>query len=146
MERVNGKGVEIFTKLVGSKKSVGTNALGVKAHYIKRYYDTFSLAIKNDYDEMRYRDYFNLYFSLPPEVAKEAKEFGRILMVGTLTPPFVGNGISDMPATLENPIETIDSSRYIAIKLAEIWFYSKKSGEVFHKMKINYQPVDLVER
>jgi hypothetical protein len=137
-ETINGHAIEVFSTLTQTKKFTGSNAFGVKVKITGKIYDTFAVALKNDNNLMKYGGKINFSISMPPEEARAAKASGQILLVGELLHPYIGKGTYHSSATIDTPIETLDRIRYVAMKLTDIWYYSVKNGEIFHKQEIKY--------
>jgi len=137
-ETVGPHAIEIFTTLSKTKKFNSSNAFGVKIKVTAKLYDTIAVALKNDNNIMKYGGNISLSVQIPSEKAREAKYAGNILLVGELLHPYIGRGSNHTSATIDSPTETLDLIRYVAMRLDEIWFYSIKSGEIFHKEIISY--------
>lgn len=137
-ETLEGHAIEVFTTLSQTKKFTGSNAFGVKVKITGKVYDTLAVALKNDNGLMKYGGKVTLNIPIPSEKAREAKLAGDVLIVGELLHPYVGKGFNHNSATIDNPVETLDRIRYVAIKATEIWYFSRYSGEIYHKQKISY--------
>jgi hypothetical protein len=137
-ETVSGNAIEVFTTLSESKKYTGSNAFGVKVKITGKLYDTFALAVKNDHNLMNNGGVITLNIPMPPDKAREAKAAGNILLVGELLYPYLGHGTYHSTATINEPVETLDRIRYVAMELTGIWYYSIKNGDVYHKTEVKY--------
>lgn len=131
-----GSAIEVFTTLSITKKYTGSNAFGMKMKITGNVYDTFALAVKNDNNHINYGGNIALKIPMTPDKAREAKGTGNIIFVGNLLHPYIGNGSNHTSATINSPTEILDRIRYVAMELTGIWYYSVKSGTIYHKESI----------
>lgn len=141
-ETVYGGAIEVYSTLTETKKFTGTNAFGRKVKITGKLYDTFSVAVRGDNNLLKSYDNITLKVSIPPDKARVAKTTGDILLVGNLIHPYVGTGTNHSSATIDNPVEFLDRIRYVSMELTGIWYYSRKTGEIYLKQDISY-PDDL---
>ena len=137
-ETVYGQAIEVFSTLSKTKKYTGSNAFGTKVKITGKLYDTFAVVVKGDNRLITYGGSIKLNFQLPPEKARTAKATGNILLVGNLLHPYVGSGSYHSTATIDNPVETLDRIRYLALELTDIRYYSTATGEIYHTEEIVY--------
>lgn len=79
--------------------------------------------------------------SLDPQTAKRAKGAVRELIVGHLSPPFVGEVLDTVDSpTRSYPVRTTMHIRTVHIDIDEVWFFNFKTGEVYRKVRSNNNP------
>jgi hypothetical protein len=75
---------------------------------------------------------------MSPEKAQTVKPNLKLLVIYTLTAPFVKDDSHYSSATIDNPVEEATIYYYVCATMAsQLWLYDGKTGEILHRVPRN---------
>ena len=86
---------------------------------------------------LSYIGFKSFRFEVPRKQAADVKYSSRLLFIGTLYEPYVSSTSSYTKPTFNSPYELVRESKFINLKLTNVWVFNPKSGEVLFKTEIN---------
>lgn len=116
---------------------MGSNAYGAKVEVLREYIVDSKLAIVNwlalpGLDKLSdlKRPKVTLNLNMSPDKARQCKNSLRLLIVGNMFDPLVGESFASTKPTLTNPIEALIITNAIFINVSSIWVFDQKTGEI----------------
>ncbi len=138
------KRVEYWVALPSEQRSskitgfyTGENAYGAKREVKKLLTQVCKLLFMNE-EEFAKQRIIRFGVQMSPEKAQTVKPNLKLLVIYTLTAPFVKDDSHYSSATIDNPVEEATIYYYVCATMAsQLWLYDGKTGEILHRVPRN---------
>lgn len=159
----NAKSISLTSSRVGNRKYIGENSYGATTEVEENNYESYYLAVGNYKDfpfketlssfaqeqikrykklELNYpiSDYdkeWHMFAKFKASVneAKTIKDSLKVILIVKLDDLPTYEDFAYRKATIDNPSEYTNVSRYIFVNLEEIWMYNQTTGHIYLKIK-----------
>lgn len=138
----DGRAIELYTRLKEKKKYTGVNAFGVKKTITAKRFVTWAIALPymDNIEDISYE--LSLSMDMKPQTAQVARNYGAILLICKLRPPYCGYGTTSSEPTIDDPIEEYDSIGYVVADPIAAWFYNVRTGDIYFKQPLGNPSID----